>query len=86
MLRVIRPGSSTFQKVSAGLTSVKRVLLVLLIARGTSYLYVFGLLKNAMETCWSLAEMGEGVAHWRAGDMDQPVERLVELQDQEDRA
>ena len=39
----------------------------------------FGLLKNAMETCWSLAEMGEGVAHWRAGDMDQPVERLVEL-------
>jgi len=33
-----------------------------------------------------LAEMGKGVSHWGAGNVDHPVEWLVEFQDQEDRA
>ena len=32
------------------------------------------------------AEMRKSVAHWGAGDVDHPIERLVEFQDQEDRA
>ena len=31
-----------------------------------------------------LTEVGEGVAHGFAGDFDQPFERLIHLQDQED--
>ena len=30
-------------------------------------------------------EAGECVAHWSAGDLHQPLERLVQLQDEEDR-
>jgi hypothetical protein len=32
-----------------------------------------------------LAEMRKGVAQWSAGDLHQPLERRVHLQDQEDR-
>ena len=32
-----------------------------------------------------LAEMRKGVAQWSAGDLHQPLERPVHLQDQEDR-
>ncbi len=32
-----------------------------------------------------LAEMRESIAQWGARDLNQPLERLVQLQDQEDR-
>src|SRR5215475_1078111 len=32
-----------------------------------------------------LAELRQGIAQWSAGDLNQPLKRLVQLQDQEDR-